>query len=47
MVVLGEKSGMDPRIGLPSCCGLCRKPFFSGEVALLNSVDNYMKGCYM
>jgi hypothetical protein len=26
---------------------LCREPFFSGAVALLNSVDDYMKGCYM
>jgi hypothetical protein len=46
MVVLGEKLGMNPRIGQPSCCGLDREPFFAVAVALLNSVDDYMKGCY-
>jgi hypothetical protein len=29
------------------CCGLCQESFFSGVVALLNSVDAYVKGCYM
>jgi hypothetical protein len=24
---------------------LCREPFFSGAVALLNSVDDYAKDC--
>jgi hypothetical protein len=42
----GEKLDTDPRINQPSCYKLCQEPFFSGAVALLNSVDNYMKGCY-
>jgi hypothetical protein len=46
MDVLGEKFSTDPQIGQPSCCRLGREPFFSGEVALLNSVDDYVKGCY-
>jgi hypothetical protein len=46
LVGLGEKLGTDPWIGQPSCYGLCREAFFSGEVALLNSVDDYAKGCY-
>jgi hypothetical protein len=46
MAVLGEKLGMDPWIGQPVCCALCREPFFSGAVAPLNFVDGYMKGCY-
>jgi hypothetical protein len=47
LVGSGEKLGMDLRIGQPVCCGLYREPFFSGVVALLNSVDDYVKGCYM
>jgi hypothetical protein len=39
--------GMDPWIGQPVCCGLCQEPFFSGAVALLNSVDYFVNGCYM
>jgi hypothetical protein len=46
LVGLGEKLGTDPRIGQPSHCGLCREPFFLGAVALLNSIDDYAKGCY-
>jgi hypothetical protein len=46
LVGSGEKLGTDPWINQPTCCGLCREPFFSGAVALLNSVDDYMKGCY-
>jgi hypothetical protein len=46
MAILGEKLGMNPCIGQPACCGLCWEPFFLGAVALLNSVDNYVKGCY-
>jgi hypothetical protein len=46
MAVLGEKLGTEPHIGQPVCCGLCQEPFFSGAVALLNSVDDYVKGCY-
>jgi hypothetical protein len=47
MVGSGEKLCTDPRIGQPTCCGLCQEPFFSGAVALLNSVDDYAKDCYM
>jgi hypothetical protein len=47
MVVSGEKLGMDLRIGQPVCYGLCREPFFSEAVALLNSVDDYVKGCHV
>jgi hypothetical protein len=43
MAVVGEKLGMDPRIGQPVCCGLGREPFFSGAVDLFNSVDNSWK----
>jgi hypothetical protein len=46
MTVLGEKLTMDPRIGQPACCGLCRGPFFSGAVALFSAVDDFAKGCY-
>jgi hypothetical protein len=46
LVGSGEKLGMDPRIGQLSYCGLCREPFFSGAVDLLNSVDDNAKGCY-
>jgi hypothetical protein len=43
----GEKLGTAQRIGQPACSGLCREPFHSGAVALLNSIDDYAKGCYM
>jgi hypothetical protein len=46
MAILGEKLGMDPWIDQPACCGLCQEPFFSGAVVLLDSVDDYAKGCY-
>jgi hypothetical protein len=46
MTVLREKLGMDPRIGQPACYELCRKPFFSGALTLLNPVDDYAKGCH-
>jgi hypothetical protein len=46
MAVLGEKLGTDPWIGQLVCCGLCREPFFSSAVALLNSIGDYVKGCY-
>jgi hypothetical protein len=46
LVGSGEKLGTDPRIGQLVCCGLYQEPFFSGAVALLNAVDNLMKGCY-
>jgi hypothetical protein len=46
MVGSEEKLGIDLRIGQASCHGLCRKPFFSGAVALLSSVNKFTKGCY-
>jgi hypothetical protein len=47
MVGSGEKLDTDPRIGQPAYCGLCREPFCLGAVALLNSVDDFTKDCYM
>jgi hypothetical protein len=47
LVGSGEKLGMDPWIGQLACCGLCQEPFFSGAVTLLNSVDDFVKDCYM
>jgi hypothetical protein len=47
LVGSGEKLGTDPRIGQSACCGLCREPFFSGTVALLNYVGDYAKGCHV
>jgi hypothetical protein len=47
MVGLEEKLDTDPWIDQPSYDGLGREPFFSGAVALLNSVDDYVKCCYM
>jgi hypothetical protein len=46
MVALGEKLGTDQWIGQLLCYDLGQKPFFSGAVALLNSIDDYAKGCY-
>jgi hypothetical protein len=43
----GEELDTDPRIGQPSCCGLCQEPFFSGIVHLSIVVDDGVKGCYM
>jgi hypothetical protein len=37
IAVLGKKLGTDPWISQPVCCGLSRKSFFTGAVALLNS----------
>jgi hypothetical protein len=47
LIGLGGKLGTDSRIGQPTCCGLCQEPLFSGTVTLLNSIDDYAKGCYM
>jgi hypothetical protein len=47
MTVVEEKLGMDQRIGQSVCCGLGRKPFFSGAVALSNTVDDFIKGCHV
>jgi hypothetical protein len=44
MVVLGEKLDTNPRIGQPSCYGLCREHFFSGAVALVDVVYNTLTG---
>jgi hypothetical protein len=46
LAVLGEKPGMDPRIGQPSCWGLCQEPYFSGAVDLFKSIADFVKGCY-
>jgi hypothetical protein len=43
LAVVGDKLCTDPRIRWPSCCGLCRVPFFSGAVDLFKSVDDCMK----
>jgi hypothetical protein len=42
----GEKLGTDPQIGQSSCCELCQEPFFSGEVALSITIDDFTIGCY-
>jgi hypothetical protein len=44
---VGEKLGTDPQIGQLTCCGLCRKPFFSGAVDLFKFVDDCVKGCHI
>jgi hypothetical protein len=41
-----EKLDTNLQIDQLSCCGLCWEPFFSGAVVLLNSVNDYVKGCY-
>jgi hypothetical protein len=46
MVVLEEKLITVLRIGQPLCCGLGQEPFSSRAVALLNSIDDYVKGYY-
>jgi hypothetical protein len=46
LVGSGEKLGMDPWISQLSSYRLCQEPFFSEAVALLNSVDYYVKSCY-
>jgi hypothetical protein len=43
---LGEKLGMDPQIGQPTCRGLCREPFFSGAVGSVQICQRLAKGCY-
>jgi hypothetical protein len=47
MVSSGEKLGMEQQISQMACSGLCQELFFSGAVALLNSVDDYVKGCHV
>jgi hypothetical protein len=42
-----EKLGTNPRIGQLMRCGLYQEPFFSGAVALLNSVGDCVKGCHV
>jgi hypothetical protein len=41
----GEKLGIDPQIGQPTCWGLCREPFFSGAVTLSIVVNDFVKCC--
>jgi hypothetical protein len=41
----GEKLGTDPRITQADGC--IGRPFFSGAVDLLKSIDDCAKGCYM
>jgi hypothetical protein len=43
----GEKLGMDPRIGQPTCCGLCREPFFSGAVGSVQICRCLTNGCHV
>jgi hypothetical protein len=43
----GEKLGMDPRIGQPTCYGLCREPFFSGAVGYVQICRRLAKGCHV
>jgi hypothetical protein len=47
MAVMREKLDMDLQVGQPACCGLRWEPFFSGTVDQFNSVDDYVKGCYV
>jgi hypothetical protein len=47
MIGSGEKLGTDSWISQPACCGFYQGPFCSGAVALLNSVDDFAKDCYM
>jgi hypothetical protein len=43
----GEKLGTDPRIGQPTCYGLCREPFFSGAVGSIQICRRLTKGCHV
>jgi hypothetical protein len=43
----GEKLGTDPRNGQPTCCGLCREPFFSGVVGSIQICRCLVKGCHV
>jgi hypothetical protein len=47
MADLEEKLGMDPRIGQPTSCGLCWKPFFLRAVTLSIVVEDFTKGCHV
>jgi hypothetical protein len=38
---------MDPQIGQPACCGLCREPFFSGAVGSVQICRCLVKGCHV
>jgi hypothetical protein len=40
MAIVGERVGMDSRIGQPACCGSGKEPFFSGAVDPFNAVDD-------
>jgi hypothetical protein len=43
----GEKLGTDSRVGQPTCCGLCKEPFFSGAVGSIQICQHLTKDCYM
>jgi hypothetical protein len=47
MAAMGEKLGMNPRIGQPLRCRSGREPCFLRVVALSIVVDDYTKGCYV
>jgi hypothetical protein len=47
LAVMGEKLGTGPWIRQSACYGLCQKPFFSGAVNLLKSVDDCAKGYHV
>jgi hypothetical protein len=43
----GEKLDMDPWIGQPTCCGLCRESFFLGAVVSIQICRRLVKGCHI
>jgi hypothetical protein len=47
MAAMGEKLGMNPRIGQPTCCGSGWEPFFSGVVTLSNVANDFVKGYHV
>jgi hypothetical protein len=47
VTALVEKLGTNMWIGQPTCCVLCREPFFLGAVALSIIVDDFVKGCHV
>jgi hypothetical protein len=47
LVGSGEKLSTDPRVYQPTCCGLCREPFFSGVVGSIQICQRPINDCYM
>jgi hypothetical protein len=47
MAGMGEKLGMDPRIGQPARWGLCQELFFSGATTLSIAVEDFAKGYHV